>query len=328
MASTQTLRDSYRHSFFVGVVTSGDKRGLPICDYRQAVGVVFLAAGPNYPTGRVTLKVHPDAVGVMVALAAVLHYHGYTFTETAGGTLSCRNITGASSATVNLQVSCQCPKATSLHLHGIAFDINPSRNQYRVTTAGGLIQWGKQTDLPPELIADVEAIKLKSGKRALEWGGRWSNTKDPMHFELDVTRIELEAGVDRTTVKGLAAYLKWTAGGTTPPPSNEEEQMLKQGDEGNAVRKVQNAIKAWNPAALPKFGADADYGAETEEWVANYQRAANLEATGNADGVTVAFLFEYLPDVGVMPAAGYTKGEADARYARAIHPHAAKTTIT
>lgn len=329
MPTTQTLRDQYRRPFITGFVRSGSKYGRPICDYSSASKVTFYAGGAAYPAGRITLKFHPDAGEAFYALAAVFHHHGYAFEEPAGGSVSCRNITGATSARIDLQVSCQCPKATSLHAHGIAFDINPSRNRYR--RASGPIQWGRQTDLPPELVADAEAIRTKAGKRVFEWGGRWTNTKDPMHFELDLLRVDLTKGINRDTVAGLEAYAEWLGGGGPPPtPPDEEEQMLKKGDQGNAVRKIQTALKRWNPAALPEYGVDGDYGTETETWVRNYQTAADLEPTGNTDGLTGAFLLEYVPDEAGSggPGDSYTKAEANARFAAIDHPHTAKTTVT
>ncbi len=295
MAGTQTQRTQFKDPFFRGVITSGSRRGRPICDFSQAVGVVFLAAGAadKDGNGRITLKVHPLLVDTFVAVASVFLAHGYAFEEMAGGTLACRNITGAAAWRIEAQIKCQCPKATTLHLHGLALDINPSRNRYR--RVAGVIQWGRQTDLPKALIADIERIKTKAGKKAVEWGGRWNNIKDPMHFENDWTRTELEAHIDPATVKGLDAYLAF-AGGGAPPPTEKEEQMLKRGDKGNAVGRIQTALIAWDPKALPKFGADKDFGGETEAWVANYQRAADLDATGIVDGLTGAFLLEYVAD--------------------------------
>jgi peptidoglycan hydrolase-like protein with peptidoglycan-binding domain len=95
--------------------------------------------------------------------------------------------------------------------------------------------------------------------------------------------------------------------------------MLKKGDKGNAVGRIQTALKAWNAKALPKWGVDKDYGAETTAWVRNYQTVANLDATGNTDGLTGAFLLEYLAD----HAAG-----SGGDYALEGHGHSATTTIT
>ena len=75
---------------------------------------------------------------------------------------------------------------------------------------------------------------------------------------------------------------------------------LRRNDTGNAVTKMQKGLLAWNSDILPQWGADGDYGAETEAAVSAYQRAANLDPTqdfgtlGVADGVTVGFILSNL----------------------------------
>lgn len=331
MASTQTQRTQFKDPFFVGVHTSGSRRGRPICDFAQARGVVFLAGGSSYPGGRVTLKVHPLLVDTFVGIASVFLAHGYAFEETAGGTLSCRNITGASANRIEAQIICQCPRATTLHLHGLAVDINPSRNRYRRVV--GVVQWGRHTDLPKALIADIEAIKTKAGKRAVEWGGRWFNIKDPMHFENDLTRAELEAGIDRSTIKGLAAYLAF-AGGAPPPINPEEEHMLKRGSKGEAVADHQAGLIAigYDLGDWPPFGpgyppgADGDFGEDTELGVVDFR--GNKGIDGNTiDGLTSSLIFEAGGQDGGGHIDAYTKNESDVRFAGAGHGHDAVTTI-
>lgn len=57
------------------------------------------------------------------------------------------------------------------------------------------------------------------------------------------------------------------------------ERLLQSGDEGSAVQKIQQAlIDAGFP--LPKYGADSDFGSETETAVRSYQSAHGLEANG------------------------------------------------
>ena len=73
---------------------------------------------------------------------------------------------------------------------------------------------------------------------------------------------------------------------------------LSKGDKGHAVTKHQNGLMAWNPKALPKFGADGDFGGETETWVKTYQEAADLDETGVIDGVTSALIISYTIDGG------------------------------
>jgi hypothetical protein len=90
-----------------------------------------------------------------------------------------------------------------------------------------------------------------------------------------------------------------------PPPNMENDMALQRNDTGIAVQRHQQALIAWNPDALPQWGADADYGAETEAWVKLYQDAADLAGSldfqanpamyGQIDGVTSSLLIENLP---------------------------------
>ena len=56
---------------------------------------------------------------------------------------------------------------------------------------------------------------------------------------------------------------------------------LSQGDKGDQVKVLQQLLMA-NGIKLPKYGADADFGAETKAGVIEYQRKANLAADGIA----------------------------------------------
>lgn len=77
----------------------------------------------------------------------------------------------------------------------------------------------------------------------------------------------------------------------------EDTMTVKAGDTGEAVRKFQTALKNWNAQALPRFGADGDFGAETEDWVRRFQTGQDLTTTGVIDGVTAALLLEFRPDM-------------------------------
>lgn len=295
--SSQSMRNFYPE-FVVGGVTStwvviGTS---PRCDYSSSVRVEFLASSTF--GGKISLRVHPKVAEAFRALSAVFRAWNYEFRESAGGTVSCRKITGGTK--------------TSLHAHGPAMDINPSKNRYRLTSGGGLIQWGLQTDMPKGMIADIEAIRTKNGKKVWEWGGRWTNIKDPMHFQASqCSPADLATGIDWKTVNG------------NPGEIEDDEMVLKNGDGGAAVQKFQQALLAWNPAALPNYGADGDFGGETEEWVRKYQQAADVTQTGQIDGLTGSLLSAYFGD----GEGGYSKAEADSRFAGKIHPHSASTTV-
>ena len=64
---------------------------------------------------------------------------------------------------------------------------------------------------------------------------------------------------------------------------------LKKGDKGEAVKTLQRyLIEAGYP--LPKYGADGDYGTETETAVKAFQAAAGVPVTGTYDAATRAAL--------------------------------------
>jgi lysozyme family protein len=148
------------------------------------------------------LRVAPPTAPVFQALAAVLASHNYVIHASDTSSYCCRAITGGS--------------GPSLHSYGIAVDVNASTNPYKKTPDSRAVRFSQQatqearardvrlgiadTDMTPEMIADVEAIVTHSGKRALQWGGRWETIKDPMHFEITVTPADLASGIDPGSV--------------------------------------------------------------------------------------------------------------------------------
>jgi hypothetical protein len=76
----------------------------------------------------------------------------------------------------------------------------------------------------------------------------------------------------------------------------DDEVTLNKGAKGAAVKKFQEGLEGWNADALPIFGADGDFGAETETWVRNFQSAQDLGETGAIDGITGALILEYRDD--------------------------------
>ena len=61
---------------------------------------------------------------------------------------------------------------------------------------------------------------------------------------------------------------------------------LHRGDEGSAVRKMQEALLLWDAKCLPEYGADGDFGSETEKALKAYQKEAGLPVTGIYDEAT------------------------------------------
>ena len=65
---------------------------------------------------------------------------------------------------------------------------------------------------------------------------------------------------------------------------------LRKGDSGADVAAMQRALLEWDGKCLPQFGADGDFGAETEKAVKAFQKAVGLPQTGVCDAATKAAL--------------------------------------
>ncbi len=231
---------------------------------------------PCIPSDHVRVEWYPGVVGIAhrgteqlwQALGAIFLAYNYLVPTSYTGDYNCRAITGGSS--------------WSGHSWPVAKDVNAATNPYINHAGTRLIRWGIETDMPAAMIREIESITA-SGIQALAWGGRWRTVKDAMHFQIRVTLGEIAGGVQ--SPRGF-----YEGGGSAP---GDDEMSLALGDKGNAVGKHQEGLLAWNPDALPEFGADKDFGGETEEWVKLYQRAADLDQTGVIDGVTSALIISY-----------------------------------
>ena len=82
-------------------------------------------------------------------------------------------------------------------------------------------------------------------------------------------------------------------------------QGLSRGDHGSAVSAMQKALLTWDPKCLPKWGADGDFGSETEAALRAFQAAAGLPVTGVYDEETRKALTAWKPqDEPVQPTPG------------------------
>ena len=110
----------------------------------------------------------------------------------------------------------------------------------------------------------------------------------------------------------------------------EEEPVLKEGDTGFAVAKVQKALNGyaamWVPTLEP-LETDGIYGPATAAVVKTYQAGDGLPATGNVDGVTMALLMEYVADwIDDRTPPAIVPHDHDTRYAATVHSHPYATT--
>ena len=92
--------------------------------------------------------------------------------------------------------------------------------------------------------------------------------------------------VTRTQGHTVVVLSNGSKAGKDDPVTGE----LKRGDSGEAVKALQQLLMKWNPDCLPEYGADGDFGKETEDAVKAFQASAKLKETGIYDAATEAAL--------------------------------------
>lgn len=102
-----------------------------------------------------------------------------------------------------------------------------------------------------------------------------------------------KTGVVQSTLK---AYGRWTHWGIPvglydDMKINISIEGLKRGDKGVNVSFLQTMLLRTG-MSLPKYGADSDFGAETENAVKDFQSQNGLEVTGIIDAATEKLLYE------------------------------------
>ena len=161
-------------------------------------------------------------VDALKALNAVLIDWDYRTRRADTGAYNCRQITGGTNY--------------SLHAYGTAIDINWQTNPY----GHHLI-----TDMPIGMIEDIEAIETVGGVQVWRWGGRYSNNKDAMHFEVVASPAELARGIQSQTTTNTERLI------VTPEDERKIQAMLDT--QGNRIIEFLTAVIA-DQANLVKNG--------------------------------------------------------------------------
>lgn len=99
-------------------------------------------------------------------------------------------------------------------------------------------------------------------------------------------------GYSYGVVKTKVADRTWTHWGKLADIEYEgDDNMLYKGMNGPEVQAWQESIMIIDKAALPKYGADGDFGGETEEWTGKFQADKGLPQTGKVDNSTAAAMW-------------------------------------
>ena len=154
-------------------------------------------------------------VDALKALNRVLVDWDYRTRRADTGAYNCRQITGGTNY--------------SLHAYGIAVDLNWSTNPY----GHHLI-----TDMPIGMIEDIEGIRTAGGVQVWRWGGRYSNNKDAMHFEVVASPAELARGIQSQTTTNTERLI------VTPEDERKIQAMLDT--QGNRIIEFLTAVIADN----------------------------------------------------------------------------------
>jgi hypothetical protein len=208
------------------------------------------------------IRVVPFTKDAWTALAQVMAEHDYRIRPADTDSYNCRRITGGT--------------GLSLHAYGIALDVNWDTNPYLKTPDGRKVRFSQRrsqdaraedvkagaadTDMTPEMIGDVRAIKTVDGNAVFAWGGDFKASKDSMHFQLDVTPDQMLRGIDWST------HAVTVAAAAAAPAA-----FVKLGDVGPEVAYYQRKLERLSPT--PPGGGDGSYGKQTAASVLAFQRS-------------------------------------------------------
>ena len=164
-------------------------------------------------------------------------------------------------------------------------------------SANGMIKLCKETG-PIKTIPDEPGLVVwKDGHIGVYVGGGY--TVEMKGFAYDCRRNKVSAGPWTKWGRLPATMISYDPA-PEPAPKPEPKPTpagLHKGDYGTAVRAMQEALLRWDSHCLPKYGADGDFGAETEKALKAFQKANGLPVTGIYDDATRAKLTGVAPVV-------------------------------
>ena len=157
------------------------------------------------------------------------------------------------------------------------------------TSANGMIALCSQTGNIRSIPDEPGLVVWKSGHIGVYIGGGY--TIEMRGFDYDCVKRRVHDGPWTKwgrLPKSMLAY----DGAALPEP---DPHVLRYGSTGEAVRELQEDLLALG-YTLPAYGADGDFGSETEKAVKAFQTDAGLTPNGIADQRTLAAIATALED--------------------------------
>lgn len=161
------------------------------------------------------------------------------------------------------------------------------------TSANGMIKLCEETGTINKMPDERGILVWRSGHIGVYIGG--GKVIEARGYQYGVVKTDLKARGWQKWGRLPEVMLYYPARDGELKPDTEPvivTPLLKKGAEGEAVKRVQKTIMAWNPKALPVYGADGEFGNETRNWVKRLQKAFALEQDGIVGPLTWAVILE------------------------------------
>ena len=173
---------------------------------------------------------------------------------------------------------------------GGKFDTEPvyKSNGCPDKSANGMIAYCSETGPIKSLPEEPGLVVWKDGHIGVYIGGGY--TIEMRGFAYDCVKRRVSEGPWTKWGRLPASMIVYDGAPAPQPEPQPQPEGLRRGDYGTAVRAMQEALLRWDTRCLPKYGADGDFGGETEKAVKAFQAASGLPETGVYDEATRAKL--------------------------------------
>lgn len=147
-------------------------------------------------------------------------------------------------------------------------------------SANGMYEYCKEKGKISTIPEIPGLVVWKSGHIGVYIGNGY--TIEERGFAYDCVKRKLSEGPWTNWAKLPPSMLTYVDSNTSAEPIKLGDRQLKKGDTGTDVKELQEALMKLG-FSFPKYGADGDFGSETEGNVKTFQREHNLDPNGIFD---------------------------------------------